>query len=288
MASKTDQTLRLKDGRQVGFSEYGDLEGRPIFFFHGMPGSRLQGGMIEGVAAQLGARLVAPDRPGSGLSDFMPERKLLDYPQDVLALADHLGLSSFGVMGASGGGPYVSACAYQFPERLAAVGILAGGGPMSEPGATEGMMPGNVRLFTISQRYPWLLKLFLRLQFRGDMEKRLPKLLDSLPEPDKIVLAERKDLVAIFLADFKEALRPGLDGLVQEIVLTSRPWGFSLADLRKKVYLWQGEQDRNVPPAMGHYQARTIPDCEATFYPEDGHLSLIANHMQEILAKMLA
>ena len=288
MVAKIDQTFRLEDGREVGFSEYGDLHGKPLFFFHGMPGSRIQASMIEGIAAQMSAHLVAPDRPGAGLSDFMPGRKILDYPKDILALADRLGLESFGVMGASGGGPYVSACAYQLPERLTAAGIIAGVGPMSEPGATEGMMKGNVRLFSIARHFPWLLKLFLRLQFRGDLEKKLPKLLKNLPEPDQKILAERKDLVAIFLSDIDEALKQGTDGVVQEILLTIQPWGFSLADLRSKVYLWQGDQDRNVPPAMGHYQARMIPDCEAEFYPQDGHLSIFANHMEEILEKMLA
>ena len=288
MAAKTDQTIRLREGRRVGYSEYGDLQGWPIFFFHGMPGSRIAASMIEGVAAQMGIHLVAPDRPGYGLSDSMPERKLLDYPRDMLELAAHLALERFGVMGASGGGPYVSACAYQIPERLTAAGIIAGAGPMSEPGATEGMMKWNVRLFTIAKRFPWLLRWFLSLQFRGDLEKKLPTVLKNLPEPDQKVLAERKDLAPIFLNDIHEALRQGTDGMVQDILLTIQPWGFNLVDIRIKVYLWQGELDRNVPPEMGRYQARTIPDCEATFYPQDGHLSIFANHMEEILARMLA
>ena len=288
MAAKTDQTFRLKNGRQVGFSEYGDLLGNPIFFFHGMPGSRLQASMVEGIASQMGARLIAPDRPGFGLSDYQPSRKLLDYPNDVLQLASYLGLGRFAVMGASGGGPYVSACAYQFPERLTAAGVIAGVAPMSEPGATEGMMEGNVRMFTIARRFPWILKFFIRMQFRGDLEKKLPVLLKNLPEPDQKVISERKDLAPIFFEDVKEAMRQGTSGLAQEILLGIQPWGFSQADIRTRVYLWQGELDRNVPPAMGHYQARIIPDCEATFYPQDGHLSIIANHMEEILAKMLA
>ena len=288
MPTKIDQTFRLQDGRQVGYAEYGDLQGKPIFFFHGLPGSRIEAGMFDEIASQWGIHLIAPERPGFGISDAVAERKILDYSMEVLALAAQLGLERFGVMGASGGGPYVSACAHQFPERLTAVGIIAGVGPMSEPGATEGMMKGNVQLFTIARRYPWLLRWFLALQFRGDLEKKIPTLLKNLPEPDQRVIAERNDLVPIFLKDIKEALRQGTGGMVQEIVLTTQPWGFSLADLRIKVYLWQGEQDRNVPPAMGRFQARTIPDCEAKFYPQDGHLSIFANHMDEILGKMLS
>jgi hypothetical protein len=36
-----DNILRLGDGRLLGYAEYGDLEGKPLFFSHGTPGSRL-------------------------------------------------------------------------------------------------------------------------------------------------------------------------------------------------------------------------------------------------------
>ena len=49
------------------------------------------------------------------------------------------------------------------------------------------------------------------------------------------------------------------------------------------VHLWQGEMDRNAPPAMGRYLAAAIPQCRATFYPNEGHVSLIVNHAAEIL-----
>lgn len=39
---KTNETLWLRDGRLLGYAEYGDLDGKPVFFFHGWPGSRLQ------------------------------------------------------------------------------------------------------------------------------------------------------------------------------------------------------------------------------------------------------
>ena len=36
---RTDNTIQLKDGRTLGYAEYGDPKGKPIFFFHGWPGS---------------------------------------------------------------------------------------------------------------------------------------------------------------------------------------------------------------------------------------------------------
>ena len=38
---RTNQQVRLKDGRMLGYAEYGAPEGKPVFVFPGTPGSRL-------------------------------------------------------------------------------------------------------------------------------------------------------------------------------------------------------------------------------------------------------
>jgi hypothetical protein len=45
------------------------------------------------------------------MSTFQPNRRILDWPSDILELADHLKISQFYVLGTSGGCPYVLACA---------------------------------------------------------------------------------------------------------------------------------------------------------------------------------
>ncbi|MDQ4079090.1 MAG: alpha/beta hydrolase, partial [Chloroflexota bacterium] len=73
-----DKSIQLKDGRLLGYAEYGDPAGQPIFFFHGWPGSRLEARPLTEPAAVHGARVIAADRPGFGLSDFKPGRTILD------------------------------------------------------------------------------------------------------------------------------------------------------------------------------------------------------------------
>ena len=113
-----DRLIRLPDGRNLCYAEYGDPQGKPVMSFHGGPGSHLEHEAYSATIGSLGVRLICPDRPGMGLSDFQPGRKLLDWPPDVLALADALGLERFGVMGWSVGSQYALACAYAIPERL--------------------------------------------------------------------------------------------------------------------------------------------------------------------------
>jgi pimeloyl-ACP methyl ester carboxylesterase len=101
-----DRTIRLLDGRRLGYAEWGDPGGRPLFFFHGWPGSRIEGYLGDEAARARGVRLIAIDRPGMGLSDFQQHRTLVDWPDDVVQVAAALGLNRFAVLGISGGGPY--------------------------------------------------------------------------------------------------------------------------------------------------------------------------------------
>jgi len=286
-SNKADNILRLRDGRLLGYAEYGDPEGKPAFFFHGMPGSRLEARFGHDAAKKLGLRVIAIDRPGYGLSDFKPRRTFLDWPDDVVELAGALNVDRFAVAGVSGGGPYVAACALKIPQRLTAAGIISGVGPFEVPGATEGMSQRNRFIFGMARRLPWLVNLPYWLMAQGARrfpDRAISLMMRSLPEPDKAVLA-RPEIRALFMEDTAEAFRSGGRGAAWECVLYARPWGFRLEDIRMEVHLWQGEVDVNVPPSMGRYQAEAIPNCRATFYPGEGHL-LIIDRIEEILAAL--
>lgn len=133
MSFRTRQTLILPDRRLLGFAEFGDPSGTPLVYFHGFPMSRLEGWSIDRMARRRRLRVIAPDRPGFGLSTFRDQRRITDWPVDVRALASHLGLERFAILGVSGGGPYAVACASALPrEMLSAVGVVAGGPPVCD------------------------------------------------------------------------------------------------------------------------------------------------------------
>lgn len=139
--SDPPQQIKLPDGRSLAFSAYGDPGGNPILFFHGWPGARLQGRLTDQPAKRLGLRVIAPDRPGFGHSDFQRNRQILYWPDDVGHLADSLGIDKFSVIGLSGGAPYAFACAYKHPNRINSVGVVSGVGPSDVPGSDENILP---------------------------------------------------------------------------------------------------------------------------------------------------
>jgi pimeloyl-ACP methyl ester carboxylesterase len=283
------KTLRLEDGRLLGYAIYGDPAGQPVFYFHGCPGSRLEAQLADGVAARMGIRLIALDRPGFGLSDFKPRRTIFEWPDDVIKVADALGISRFATIGVSGGGPYAAACALRLPQRLTAVAIVCGLGPLDTAGGSDRMIRNNHLILFLGRRLPWLARLSLRrvaYQVRRNPGAILARLLVALPDPDKAVLA-RPEIKNTIKDNIVEAFRGGSRGAACELLLYTRPWGFLLEDIATRVNLWHGDQDVSVPPTMGRYQARTIPNCRAIFYPGEGHFSLVIDHMEEILSGLL-
>lgn len=286
---RADNILRLHDGRLLGYGEFGDPGGRPLLFFHGFPGSRLQASLGAAAAARAGVRIIAPDRPGMGLSDFKPGRALLDWPDDVVELADALGIDRFVAAGVSGGGPYAAACAFKIPQRLVRVGIISGLGPFDQPAAAEGMGPAGRLLFGVARRAPWLMHgpAWLLAQGVRHFPDRFMALTErALPASDRAILS-RPDVRRAFLEDAAEAFRAGPRGAAWDAVLYGRPWGFRLQDIAVPVYLWHGEADTEVPVSMGRYQANAIPNCQATFFLGEGHF-LVVDRIEEILGALFA
>ena len=169
-----------------------------------------------------------------------------------------------------------SICALQIPERLTAAGIVSGIGPHNEPGLTDDIAPENLRFTRLARDKPWLSRLAYR--FGGFMARCMPgrlitQAMTLLPEPDRAVLA-RPALQEVFISMLKDAIRSGARGAQWDTALTVSRWDFRLQDIAMKVYLWYGERDRNVSPAMERYLEATLPDSDVSAYPSEGHLAL--------------
>ena len=277
-------TLTLKDGRTLGYAEYGDPAGTPIIGFHGTPGSRLMMKAVEKAACLAGARIIAPDRPGYGLSQPAPDAALLAYADTVAELAEALGIERFAVMGVSGGGPYALACAYKLPQHLTVAAVVSGIGPLNLPHSTRDMVRMNRIMFTVGHFAPALA---------GFLLPRLVK--SSLPAMDKHVQSGTSptpdltpEVFAILTADQREAVRTGGNGITLDMKILWRPWGFRLEDVCVPVYLWHGEADNLAPPMLAHYIAQHVSGCEATFYPGEGHTDPLTKHIDEIVMKVVS
>jgi pimeloyl-ACP methyl ester carboxylesterase len=282
-AERAATVLRLEGGRRLAFSECGDPEGDPVFGFHGTPGSALQLRAMEDAAGAVGVRCILPDRPGYGLSDFVPGRRLLDWPTDVAAIADFLGLGRFGVFGVSGGGPHAAVCAHALGgERLLGACVVSGVGPTAEPEMSEGAMPINRAMFALARRAPAVLRplaavLIFAMRHLG--ERAFAR---SMPEPDRRVFEQNTALRESFVEESQRASRTAARAMAQDMALFAQPWGFRLEEIAAPVQLWQGDLDVNVPASHARYQAERIPRAKLHECPGEAHL-LVVGHAEEIL-----
>lgn len=279
-----ERTLTLAGGRRLGYAEYGKPGGEPAFYFHGHPGSRLEPLFAGDAPERAGLRLVALDRPGYGLSDFQAQRTLAGWARDVAEVADQLGFETFSVIGSSGGGPYALACAHELPERVTKAAVISGVGPYDAPGATDGMRRTNRIGFQLGARVPPLARLLMWSMAR-QVRKQPERVVDAIAKamsPSDAAIVQRPEVREVLAADLREGFRQGSKGPARDVVLLGRGWGFRLEDIKPQVYLWQGEADTLVPPAMGRHMAAAIPGCRATFYPGEGHL-LVVDRIAEII-----
>jgi pimeloyl-ACP methyl ester carboxylesterase len=281
--------LRLPDGRAMGYVDAGNPNGFPVIIIHGLPGSRLDALYIgEKELESQGIRAIVPDRPGIGLSDFQPGRKILDYPDDIAAMADTLKLERFSVLGISVGGAFAFACALKIPQRLHAVGISSSIAPLDIPGIMENMGPGRY-FFLNARRLPWLVHLQFRLMQYG-LQKNPAQVIEQVkatfPPPDRAVFEDER-MQQAFLASLQELTRQGTRGMVYEAALLARPWGFSVRDIQMPVKLWYGGQDTNTPPQMGRYFAEHLRDVDAHYIPDEGHFSTIIRYFADIVQSII-
>lgn len=265
--------FKLADGRQLSFAEYGAPSGMPVLFCHGAPGSRWQirPGMAE-AARQQGVRIIAPERPGYGLSDNQPGREILDWPKDVSELMDHLGIMKSDVWGYSMGGAYALACGYALSGRVSKIRLVSSIAPnMFQPEVTAKMAPSVMNTVITARDNPDALVQFLN-SLRGEPEQFLALYSPSLPPPDQAALT-RPEVKAGLLLDCEAALCQGGYGMVRDFTLASRNWSFPLEKINAEVSLWHGTEDINAPAAMSEYLAERLPNSHCYLLPGEGHLT---------------
>jgi pimeloyl-ACP methyl ester carboxylesterase len=283
-----EDTVQLADGRVLGYREYGEPAGAPVVYLHGMPGSRLEPITLEAEFRRSGVRLVALERPGYGLSTPRRSWGLLDWPADVVAAADQLGIGRFAVLGVSTGGKYAAACAYALPERVGRAAIVSGIGPPTTPRFREGLARIARTTMTLTRRArPLALGYWHIARWLAEHrpQRFLALLEKELSEPDKALYADPQVREAA-LNTFREALRGGAAGVVQDAVIQARAWDFGLEQIQTGVQVWHGDRDEVVPLHHSTYVAERIPHATLNVVEGTGHL-LLLSHTAEIARALI-
>jgi pimeloyl-ACP methyl ester carboxylesterase len=234
--------------------DVGDPNGAPVVYLHGGGDSRLSRHPDDSIAASLGVRLVAVDRCG-------PARRFATLRAWAESAAGALELERFGVIGWSAGGPHALALAAVAPERVTKVALVGSMPPVDLVRELARDVRTVMRVARVSPRFA----------ARG-LERwgRQPTPPTGDPACDEAYTRGRV-----------ESFRDGGMWLARELAYLGRPWGFELGDVRARVTLWWGTDDRVCPPPIGEAFAARLPNAQLQLV--DGTHQLLFSRWRDIL-----
>lgn len=272
----------------------------------GIPGLKIS------LLQEFGIRLITYDLPGFGESDPHPNRNLKSSADDMLHLSYAVGVTGkFWVVGYSGGSMHAWAALRYIPDRVAGAFMVAPMVNPYEPGMSkeerrktwDKWTLRKKLMYFLAQRFPRFLPYFYRRSFLSGNLGQVDKWLSlSLGKRDRDFI-EQEIFQEFWKRDVEESVRQGnVKPFVEEAVLQVSSWGFSLADLKvqKKhkgkgillwlkskynqaeeeltgflgpMHIWQGMDDRVVPPSMADYTQRVLPGVMVHKLLRHGHFT---------------
>lgn len=284
MNDESIDMMTLPGGRKVAIHRVqGESSSRVVVFCHAAPGS----GAFDPDPDQThahGVQLIAPDRPGYGVSDPVgPDEwsTIVGAADDIAAALASTGTSGpVGAVGWSAGGRVALALAARHPELVERIVVLATPAPNEEVPwipqeqvdaleSLRGKAPEAVHAALVEQ---------LSVMFPDGVDNTRPE--DLLPllgvgPADEEVLARpgARDRLDGMLA---AAYAQGLIGVASDIVgYTLLPWGFEPADVRAKVLLLYGSEDHVANSRHGSWWREQLPDTRLEIVSGVGHLVVI-------------
>jgi pimeloyl-ACP methyl ester carboxylesterase len=289
-ASDRRDTLVLRDGRRLAFTETGPADGAPVLYCHGAIGTPVEATVdLLRIAHDVGVRYIAPSRPGVGGSDPQPGRTVSDFADDVAALADALALERFSLVGVSAGGPYALAIARQLGARVRRVAVCSTLTPYHQPHHTPGLRR--------------------RIRLPLALVAGAPNLVCGIGDRVLPILARHPRMIAAVIAAhaapaerdrlahdedgraashcFLDAACGGVTGLVEDFLTYAYGWGFAAREVETEVHLWHGAGDPLVPVEHALQLAAELPNCRVFLDPDEGH-HFFRSGLEQILAALVA
>lgn len=286
-----DHLITLTSGKKLGCAEYGEPKGTPAFYFHGWPSARVQAELMHEIAVEKGLRLIAPDRPGIGLSDLQEGRALLDWPDTMEELAAHFGFEQYHLFGWSGGGPYVLVTAQRLAHRVLSASVIASAPPIRLFGDQDLFWVYRL-LIRLRRHFPTVVAMLLRIGgafiARGKVD-RLPLrwFMGMMGPEDRRILSD-PHFFDVIRRGILASLRRGARCTLSDADIYLAEWGFELASVRPLIQLWHGKEDRNIAFSYAEKMYATLPNATAHWSEHDGHYSLPITHLREIVETALA
>lgn len=278
-----------KKGRRLFVQEWGEPGLPVVLLVHGFPGCADHGKLMSSSSHWKSFRLIAMDRPGYGKSDVQIDLTPLAFAEQIRTLLDKKNVQEFSILSVSGGAPYSMALAYLMKERVLRMCSVAGVAPMTlrnfsymnarqkQTWAMRNFVPERVLRFGMNLIWKSSLEKFERVIFTE---------MDSFGEQDRRVFAD--PVVGPLLTEtMRESLRQGPSGILNDMRVYSKSWGFPINEIQCPVTLWHGSHDDVVHPRFASDMQERLPKARLNLISNEGHYSLPMNCRDAILGDLL-
>jgi len=269
--------VRLSDGRDLSYREYGDLDSAEVFNVVYVSGNGGTSAEPQGFSIQNqdlhGIRVTAVDVPGIGESTAKSNLTLESWAQDILEFADlHFGKDSkFFLYGFSAGARYAQACDEYPPleSRILGVELNGGLGPVNH---LRDLWPYNLRmmlLYSLARLYsrhsefqtPILRLAQILWVDKVTSDEKFPEAYETFivrgqSSEDQRIL-HKENVRESVMWNLRENLKQGADAWMRYMaaLTMSRP----RSDIRPRIVIVRhGSEDKTVPFAVGERVAREL------------------------------
>jgi pimeloyl-ACP methyl ester carboxylesterase len=276
-----EQTLKLPDGRLLGYAEYGQPDGFPIIAMHGTPGARILGAFLrfEQMGHLKSSRIFVLERSGYGLSTPQPGRTIDNVVEDTIFFADHIGLGHFAVFGGSGGAPFALACCQRHPHRVTKAAIAAGVGPVYLPHFYKSISDEEKAFLQDAQGDSEAIISFAK-NAQADPVGFIKELLAQSNEPIPSAIPDA------FIRMIVESTKSPY-GLIDDYRSFGQPWNINFEKIRTPVQFWHSDSDESIPISHAEYLAEQIPSASLRQFHGLSHIETSHTALPEALAFLI-
>jgi pimeloyl-ACP methyl ester carboxylesterase len=215
----------------------------------------------------------------------------VDVVADTAAVLAAIGADRCLIAGWSGGGPHALACGARL-GATAAVLVIAGVAPYGAAGLDwmAGMGEANIAEYSAALKGEDQLRPYLtggRERLKDATAADVVTSFETLlPDVDRAVLTGEfgEDLAA----NFREAVRMGAEGWLEDDIAFTRSWGFGLEEISVPTMIWQGSADLMVPFSHGQWLAAQLPGASVHLEEGEGHLTLLLGALDRMLNELVS
>ncbi|MFK5913637.1 MAG: alpha/beta fold hydrolase [Woeseiaceae bacterium] len=287
--NKNYKVLPLADDRTLAYSEYGDLNGEPVFHCHSIFGTRLELAFdAHKIAKQKSVHLIVLDRPGFGASDPKENANFINWSEDLIQLANHLNIEKFSLIGYIMGGMYALACAYKVPERVKRVALISNCMVPKSSSDYKYFIPFyrmNLRLAKYMPKVYGLISSILAKGALSDTDSFINQMSENLNPSDQAIM-DSNGFKEQLIVNLKETFIQGSKASSQEVIQYMQSWPFELSEINTPIDIWVGASDCHQPPALGKRFAEHIKNNTLHIKKGHGHY-MFYTHWAEILDELL-